>query len=190
MRSYWLLFLIVICVGGALAKQRQSDHDPEKEVPRALAPQGAHQPQGRSDSSVSIKPATPKDLVIFAGPSLGSIDAVEPAPRIYLDRSFRQDRSIAHDFTLLARDVERIVRSMFGGVSPPVNKPIVCWIGSPLPLTDSTTSPRFICIKIALTDEDLRARNYCRFAYQLSHEMGHVYLEPRRSNGLVGRHQN
>ncbi len=185
MRPYWLLFPLLICMDGALAKQKQPDHDPEKEVPRALAPRGAHQPQGGSDSSVSFKPATQKDLVIFPGPSLGSIDAVEPATRIYLDRSFRQDRSIAHDFTLLARDVERIVRSMFGGVSPPVNKPIVCWLGSPLPLTDSTTYARLICIRIALTDEDLRARNYCRFAYQLSHEMSHVYLEPRRSNGLI-----
>ena len=74
---------------------------------------------------------------------------------------------------------------MFGEASPPVDKPIICWIGSPLPLTDSTTDRRFIFIRIALTDRDLRERNYCRFAYQLSHQLGHVYLDPRRSNGLI-----
>lgn len=185
LRPYGLLLFFVILVGAARVRKEQPDHNPEKEVSRASAPQVVQQPQGGSDSVVSIKPSTQKDLVIFAGPSLGSIDTVEPAPWIYLDRSFRQDRTIAHDFTLLARDVERIVRGMFDGASPPVNKPIVCWIGSPLPLTDSTSDRRFIWIRIALTDQDLKERNYCRFAYQLSHEMGHLYLEPRRSNGLI-----
>ena len=55
------------------------------------------------------EPSTKEDLVLFAGPLLGLIRLTDWAPRIYLDKSFRQDRSIAHDFAVLARDVELIV---------------------------------------------------------------------------------
>lgn len=143
------------------------------------------QPAGRSGRPLWKQPCTEEDIVLFAGPGLKPIAPVDPAPRIYLDRSFRQDPSVGVDFTLLSRDVEHIVRGMFGGASPPVSKPIICWVGAPLPLTDATTDRRFTFIRIALTDQDLKSRNYCRFAYQLAHELGHVYLDARRSNGLI-----
>ena len=132
-----------------------------------------------------IEPATVEDLVVFAGPSLQTIETAGTAPRIDLDRSFREDPSVAHDFTLVARDIGRVVQIMFEDAPPPVDRPIVCWIGGPLPLTLSTANDRYIFIRIALTKLDLRQRNYCRFAYQLGHELGHVYLDARRSNGLI-----
>ncbi len=186
MRRNWLLpLLILIGVAGARAKQNQSAPVRDKEVAGALASGLVGRLQAGADPPSSTHPFTQDDLVVFAGPRLGPMNVQEPAPRIYLNGSFQRDRSIGRDFSLVAWDVGRIVGSLSDGASPPVNKPIVCWIGEPLPLIDATSDHRFVFIRIALTNEDLRQRNYCRFAYQLSHEMGHLYLDPRRSNGLI-----
>lgn len=156
-----------------------------KPVPAKPALVQVHPQPLLADLAASTNPFVQEDLVVFAGPRLGPFNVEKPALPIYLNESFQRDRSVGRDFSLVAWDVVRIVGKMFDGTSPPINKPIVCWIGAPLPLIDATSDHRFIFIRIALTNEDLRQRNYCRFAYQLSHEMGHLYLDPRRSNGLI-----
>jgi len=186
MRRCWLLpVLIVMVATGARARQSPASHEDGTQEAGALAPRLDSPLQARADSAASNHQATQEDLVLYSGPCLGPMNIQETAPRIFLTGDFQKDRSLGNDFSLVARDVGRIVRRLFDLASPPVNKPIVCWIGGPLPLIDATSDHRFVFIRIALTDLDLRRRNYCRFAYQLSHELGHLYLDPRRSNGLI-----
>ena len=89
----------------------------------------------------------------------------------------------------VANDVWRIIKDMFHGAVPPVDVPIYCHLGPLSPVTSAKRPftelvpwehPTRIVIHFTVSDA-----KYDQFAYQLGHELGHVMLNPRRSNGVI-----
>ncbi len=102
--------------------------------------------------------------------------AVIRAGPVYLDDSF----PVATRPTLqsLADDVWDIVGEMFHN-QPPFAAPItIHYEKASAPLT--TVEDGAISIRLTTSES-----YYAQFAFQLGHELGHVMLDPRRSNGLV-----
>src|SRR4051812_2179851 len=99
---------------------------------------------------------------------------------VRLDDSFPSETRT--DLRAVATDVARAVSDIFGGSSPPLNRPIVCSLSAPPPITcvDNWPDPMQIHIHITIGD-----RGYAQFAFQLGHELGHVMLGVHRSNGLI-----
>src|SRR5579862_4173314 len=101
--------------------------------------------------------------------------AVHGGP-VYLDDSF----PVATRPTLqaLADDIWDIIGEMFHNQAP-LDLPIQCrYQKSDAPLTTVEGDT----ISIRLTSAETY---YAQFAFQLAHELGHVMLDPRRSNGIV-----
>ena len=75
----------------------------------------------------------------------------------------------------------------YGAQIAPVDKrPNVCFAeADTVPMVDCASDPAIIRIRIAFAKSDFERRDYCKFAYQLSHELAHVYLNPLRTNGLI-----
>ncbi len=95
---------------------------------------------------------------------------------VYLDDSFAP--SVRPTLQTLADDVWDIIGQMFHN-APPLNLSISCrYEKSDAPLT--TVRPDEISIRLTAADS-----YYAQFAFQLSHELGHVMLDPRRSNGII-----
>jgi len=84
---------------------------------------------------------------------------------------------------LIANESWSVVRELFGG-DPPVNLPIECYPNPTTPIThlDNWAHPTRIRVGIQLTDQSIA---YEQFAFQLGHELGHVMLDPRRTNGFI-----
>ena len=99
-------------------------------------------------------------------------------------------RNLKVNFQAVADDVWRIVRDTFHDATLPVDLPIFCQLGplnpplgsSKAPFTelDPWEHPTRIVIHL-----DVRDAYYAQFAFQLGHELGHVMLNPRRSNGVI-----
>ena len=53
------------------------------------------------------------------------------------------------------------------------------------PRTDVVSDPEHIIIYVALPESGLYGMDYTRFTYQLCHELGHVWMGARRTNGLI-----
>jgi hypothetical protein len=110
--------------------------------------------------------------------------------KIIVDDSFPTD--LQPDLQAVANDVRAIVNDLFEGRTPPLDLPIVCYwkhppgIGStqleafPETTLDDIYKPTKIRIGLAVN-----GRYYAQFAYQLAHELGHVMLDPRRTNGVI-----
>jgi hypothetical protein len=81
----------------------------------------------------------------------------------------------------LADDVWDIVESLYHA-SPPLDLPIDVHQGEGDPVTrlDDAANPNEIRVRITST-----GTHYAQFAFQLAHELSHVMLDPRRSNGVV-----
>jgi len=95
---------------------------------------------------------------------------------VYLDDSFPV--STRPTLQALADDVWDIVGEMFHN-QPPLDLPVRCrFEKAESPLT--TVENGAISIRITAT-----GTHYAQFAFQLAHELGHVMLDPRRSNGIV-----
>jgi hypothetical protein len=95
---------------------------------------------------------------------------------VYLDDSFPV--STRPTLQTLADDVWDIVGEMFHNQAPldlPIN---VRYERSDVPLTTVLHSE--ISIRVTAT-----GTHYAQFAFQLAHELGHVMLDPRRSNGIA-----
>jgi hypothetical protein len=99
--------------------------------------------------------------------------------RVILDDSY--PAAIRSDLQAVAKDVRSIVQDLFQS-DPPLDLPIYCRVEPVRPTTrlDDWSHPTRILIGLTATD-----RAYAQFAYQLGHELGHVMLDPRRTNGLV-----
>jgi hypothetical protein len=95
-----------------------------------------------------------------------------------LDASFPEE--VRGDLLVVAREVLEVVASRFGADPPAGRRPYVCFVRPEGPITDSTTDDRAYRIGLSIVD-----RSYARFVFQLGHELGHVYLDPRRTNGLL-----
>jgi hypothetical protein len=99
--------------------------------------------------------------------------------QITIDTSFRPD--FRNDLQTVANEVWEIVRDLFGR-NPPVDKPIRCYRKPDFPMTslDNWLQPGQILVGINITESQ-----WDQFAYQLGHELGHVMMNPRRSNGII-----
>ena len=99
-----------------------------------------------------------------------------PAGSVYLDDSFPV--STRPTLQSLADDVWDLIAVMFHN-QPPLALSIVCkYEDADAPLT--TIEGDIISIRITAT-----GTHYAQFAFQLAHELGHVMLDPRRSNGVI-----
>ncbi len=84
-------------------------------------------------------------------------------------------------FQAIAEDVLRVAQQVFEA-PPPVDLPIVCRRDrfGPLNELDNWEHPTRVYVGINTV-----APFYGQFVYQLAHEIGHVYLNPRRTNGAM-----
>lgn len=101
---------------------------------------------------------------------------------IRLDSSFPSD--VSADFTVVARDVLKVTSRRFRALPPDGDKPIICLLRDephPPQCLDPTNPTQYT---IALT-VDVTHRLYAKFAYQLGHELGHVWFGPLRTNCVV-----
>lgn len=111
---------------------------------------------------------------------LAAFSQVAMAENITVDDSF--EPPLRSNLQAIANDVWEIVKDLFDG-DPPIDLPIYCHRGPfPYPLTELDTWERPTRIVIHL---NLNGPFYAQFTYQLAHELGHVMLNPRRSNGVV-----
>ncbi len=109
---------------------------------------------------------------------------------ISLDTSFpeklKDGTIIRQNFLTVARDVLQVVQGLASGGRLPDNRPIILYVSSgPVPITDATSDPAVVWIGIVLSEDDLHRLDYTRFTFQLGHELGHVIMDARRSNGLI-----
>ncbi len=88
------------------------------------------------------------------------------------------------NYELVANDALLIVSGMFAHEAAPESRPIVIKLAD-TPRSDVTSDPDHILIYLALPDNSLYGMDYTRFTYQLSHELGHVWMGARRTNGLI-----
>lgn len=96
------------------------------------------------------------------------------------------------NFQAVANDVASIVTDLFEGRRPPLDLPIVCYLKTipPIGSRDQPVSPDTTLddwdhpkqIRIGVTSS---TPVYAQLAFQLGHELGHVMLDPRRTNGVV-----
>ena len=121
--------------------------------------------------------------LVFAAPFEAS------AASIIVDQSFPLE--VRPYYQLLADHVWSITQRKFDA-APPVNIPIIVHLADGLVprtrlvdarLAEDWAHPKQILIEIVLVD--VRKLPYAQFAYQLGHEIGHVMLNPRRTNGIV-----
>jgi hypothetical protein len=99
--------------------------------------------------------------------------------QVTVDKSFDADGK--NGLQVIANEVWGIVRDLFGR-DPPLNLPIHCYFKPDYPQTrlDDWLQPTTILIGINITES-----KWDQFAYQFAHELGHVMLSPRRTNGII-----
>lgn len=97
--------------------------------------------------------------------------------------------TLQRNFQAIANDVALIVSDLFSGSRPPVDCPITCYLvlasaQRPLPVPETTLDDwrKPSQIRVSVT---VNGPYYAQFVYQLSHELGHVMLDPRRTNGVI-----
>ena len=91
------------------------------------------------------------------------------------------DIGVNNDLTAVVRSVTDEFEIMCPGVPPAGLRPINVRLGASRdPLTDSTSDIK--AYNILLT---VNGRYYNQIAYQLAHELCHIYSDPRRSNWLT-----
>ena len=103
-----------------------------------------------------------------------------PHLALKLDDSFPE--SVRSDLVTVSNDVAAVVAQMFTGVEPPVNLPILCHVapdGIPRTMLDNWQRPNLIRINLSVTE-----RFYAQLAFQLSHELAHVMMGPRRTSAV------
>ncbi|MBI3945576.1 MAG: hypothetical protein HY321_06640 [Armatimonadetes bacterium] len=110
-----------------------------------------------------------------APPSLTPLAGSPLQPR--LDETFPS--AVREDLQTVADEVAAVVSRLLPG-PPPAFRPIICTVDPNGPLTDVTTDPSRYRITLTVT-----GRYYAQLVYQLSHELAHVMMDPRRTNGSV-----
>ena len=98
--------------------------------------------------------------------------------QIRLEESFPEE--VRRDLTTVAEEVLAVVQERMPGDPPAGVRPIVCFVRPKGPITDSTSDPSVYRIGLTVT-----GLQYAQFAYQFGHELGHVWLDPRRTNGVL-----
>lgn len=92
--------------------------------------------------------------------------------------------ALRSNYDLVAKDALLIVSGMFGHEAPPEMRPIIIKLAD-TPRSDVTSDTDHIIIYLALPENSLYSMDYTRFTYQLCHELGHVWMGARRTNGLI-----
>ncbi|MDP7032853.1 MAG: hypothetical protein QF752_00015 [Planctomycetota bacterium] len=98
--------------------------------------------------------------------------------QIRFDDSFPE--AARRDLTTVAHEVLAVVRERMPTDPPAGVRPLVCFLRPEGPIADSTSDPSVYRIGLTVT-----GRQFAQLAYQLGHELGHVWLDPRRTNGLL-----
>jgi hypothetical protein len=87
------------------------------------------------------------------------------------------------DHEKVADSLRRIIDDIFGYSPPPLRLPITCRLGCPPRASlDSWSAPTEFLIDLDLRVQDCK---YHQFAFQLAHEVGHVYLGVYRTNFAI-----
>jgi hypothetical protein len=94
--------------------------------------------------------------------------------RITVSESFGTSQ---HHFQAIAQEIVAIVVAKFAA-RPPIDAPIQCVWRADVP--ETLVFPGQITILLSAKDE-----HWAQLAFQLGHELGHVYLGPLRSNGFI-----
>ena len=110
-------------------------------------------------------------VLLFLASSLGH--ASEPV-RITVTDSFGSSKA---QFQAIANEVATIMANKFQS-RPPIDVPIQCVLGSNVP---ETVALRGLTV-MRLTAKE---QYWAQLAFQLGHELGHIYLGPLRANGFV-----
>lgn len=125
-----------------------------------------------------------------SSPKLEAATSQQHPLTISLDTSFPEKLNdgtlVRQNFLTVAQDILQVVQGLSSGAKLPDNRPIVLYDSSgPVPITDATSDPAIIWVGIVLSEDDLHRLDYTRFTFQLGHELGHVIMDARRSNGLI-----
>jgi hypothetical protein len=103
--------------------------------------------------------------------------------KIEIDKSFAS--SLLLDYTTVSNDVVQVVRTLIPGAPPQGERVILCVHDekpTAVPFVQwPSPSPTQYKIWLAGVGE----REYCKLAYQLAHEFGHVMMDPSRDNGAI-----
>lgn len=109
--------------------------------------------------------------------TVGGVNSVE------FDTSFRPD--LCADYAAVGQSADDVVRSFVSGSPPWGGRTILCshdTNSQSVPYMEwPSPSPEYYSIKLA----NIGARDYCKLAFQLSHEVAHVLMDPSRSNGAI-----
>ncbi len=97
--------------------------------------------------------------------------------QVELDNTFPDE--LRPDLQTVSRDVLAVVRGRMGP-EPPEPRPVMCYVRLRGPLTESPPDGATYRVGLSVT-----TRDYARLAYQLGHELGHVMMDPRRTNGVI-----
>ncbi len=110
---------------------------------------------------------------------------------IYGIRALGADMEVRFDFSDegLRRDVTAVCRDVVEAAEKRVNKPpplgikpiIIQKAPDDTPRAVTNGLPREYIINLTC----LGSRDYCRIAYQLGHELGHVYVDPQKDNWFI-----
>ena len=135
-------------------------------------------------------PQTPPSIKTPTPPVSAAAAIPHPRLTISLDHSFPEygpdGTPIRANFQTLAQDVLQVVQSRFGGRNPFDTRPIVCYVSTEaVPRTDVFQDPAVTWVGLVLTPDRIQKLDYSQFAYQLAHELGHIMMGARRSNGLI-----
>lgn len=109
--------------------------------------------------------------------AVGSNSSTPSSMTVTVDNSFPAEPRV--DLAIIAGDTLSIIRKRFPGDPPAGVRPIVCIYDASVPEVTPTGDYTPYLIKIGVQD-----RQYDQFAFQLGHELGHVWLDPRRTSGL------
>lgn len=97
---------------------------------------------------------------------------------IRLDESFPE--ASRGDLQAVAEDVLAVTREVTRRAPPAGLRPVVCYVRPQGPICDATSKPELYRVGLTVT-----GRGYAQFSYQLGHELAHIMLDPRRTNGLL-----
>ena len=99
-------------------------------------------------------------------------------PDVTLDNSFPP--GLRHDLLVVAKEVVAVVSKMFE-ITPPLGwRPITCRFHGNSPRVD--VHPDYPHYSIAVNSAD---KTYAQIADQLGELVGHIFMDPRRTNGFV-----
>jgi hypothetical protein len=103
------------------------------------------------------------------------------ALKVYVNDQFPDE--VRLDLRTVAREVAEVVTARMGP-APPEDKPVVCYPRSAGPMTSLGQDAR-LGLEVYRVGLTVTTREYRRFAYQLGHELGHVMMGARRTNGPI-----